>query len=228
MTPISSTSFLESLVGGGLFMAMLAGAAACGDIAPSNNGDAGGPVLDAGDLGSVDLGGGFVSLHVAFTERSATAGTLRVDASDTEEWIYVDLDARIEVMPADPLNDAVWDVAFRRFHIVVNGGVSGSGGVTVAAVDGQPFDVVEAPDMAAFVTDVADGEDEDALPDYVFSGGLDPWYAYDVVTHVLSPKARVFVLRTSAGGFVKLAIDDYYDGAGGSGHPTLRYAGLEE
>jgi hypothetical protein len=62
----------------------------------------------------------------------------------------------------------------------------------------------------------------------VFSGGLDPWYAYDVVTHVLSPKARVFVLRTSAGGFVKLAIDDYYDGAGGSGHPTLRYAGLEE
>lgn len=140
----------------------------------------------------------------------------------------MDLDARSEVMPADPLNDAVWDVAFRRFHIVVNGGVSGSGGVTVAAVDGQPFDVVEAPDMAAFVTDVADGEDEDALPDYVFSGGLDPWYAYDVVTHVLSPKARVFVLRTSAGGFVKLAIDDYYDGAGGSGHPTLRYAGLEE
>jgi hypothetical protein len=106
--------------------------------------------------------------------------------------------------------------------------VSGSGGVTVAAVDGQPFDVVEAPDMAAFVTDVADGEDEDALPDYVFSGGLDPWYAYDVVTHVLTPKARVFVLRTSAGGLVKLAIDDYYDGAGGSGHPTLRYAALEE
>lgn len=209
-------------------MAIFAGVAACGDIAPSDDGDAGGPLADAGDLGSVDLGGGFVSEHVQFTERSASAGSLRVDASDTEQWIYVDLDARTEVMPVDPLDDAVWDLGFRRFHIVVNGGVSGSGGVSVAALDGQPLDAVEAPDMAAFVTDVADGEDEDALPDYVFSGGLDPWYAYDVVTHVLTPKARVFVVRTSAGALVKLAIDDYYDGAGGSGHPSLRYAGIEE
>lgn len=209
-------------------MAIFAGAVACGDIAPSNNGDAGGPVADAGDLGSVDLGGGFVSEHVQFTERSASAGSLRVDASDTEPWIYVDLDARAEVTPADPLDDAVWDLGFRRFHIVVNGGVSGSAGVAVAVVDGQPLDAVEAPDVAAFVTDVADGADEDTLPDYVFSGGLDPWYAYDVVTHVLTPKARVFVVRTSAGALVKLAIDDYYDGAGGSGHPSLRYAGIEE
>ena len=209
-------------------MAIFAGAVACGDIAPSNNGDAGGPVADAGDLGSVDLGGGFVSEHVQFTERSASAGSLRVDASDTEQWIYVDLDARAEVTPADPLDDAVWDLGFRRFHIVVNGGVSGSAGVAVAVVDGQPLDAVEAPDVAAFVTDVADGADEDTLPDYVFSGGLDPWYAYDVVTHVLTPKARVFVVRTSAGALVKLAIDDYYDGAGGSGHPSLRYAGIEE
>lgn len=209
-------------------MALFAGAAACGDIAPSDDGDAGGPAPDAGDLGSVDLGGGFASEHVQFTERSASAGSLRVDASDTEQWIYVDLDARTEVTPVDPLDDAVWDLGFRRFHIVVNGGVSGGGGVSVAAVDGQPLDAVEAPDTAAFVTDVADGEDEDALPDYVFSGGLDPWYAYDVVTHVLTPKARVFVVRTSAGALVKLAIDDYYDGAGGSGHPTLRYAGIEE
>jgi len=98
----------------------------------------------------------------------------------------------------------------------------------VAVVDGQPFDAVELPAMAAFVSDAEDGEDEDALPDYVFSGGLDPWYAYDVATHVLTPKGRVFVVRTTDAAAVKVTVDDYYDGAGGSGHPILRYARIEE
>ena len=62
----------------------------------------------------------------------------------------------------------------------------------------------------------------------VISGGNDPWYAYDVTTHVLTPKPRVFVVRTTDGNLVKVAIERYYDGAGGSGHPTLRYERIEE
>ena len=232
----SSHSIFESLhvpVGAGLFLTVFAAAAACTDITPSDNGDQGrplvdqGPPLDLGDLGDMalpDLGHSFVSEPVPFTETGPAIGSLNVDASDTEQWIYVDLDSRTEVMPADPLDDAVWDLAFRRFHVVLNGGVSGTGGVTAASVGDTAFEAVQAPAAGAFVTDTADGDDEDTLPDYVISGGSDPWYAYDVTTHVLTPKARVFVVSTTEGALVKVAIERYYDGAGGPGHPTLRYA----
>ena len=100
--------------------------------------------------------------------------------------------------------------------------------MTAAVVDDRAFDTVEAADATAFVSDATDGDDEDTVPDYVISGGNDPWYAYDVTTHVLTPKPRVFVVRTTDGNLVKVAIERYYDGAGGSGHPTLRYERLDE
>ena len=80
-----------------------------------------------------DPGGPFVTEHVRFTESSFAVGSVQVNASDTEQWVYVDLDRRTEVTPADPLDDQVWDIAFRRFHMALNGGVSGTGGVTAAA-----------------------------------------------------------------------------------------------
>lgn len=232
----SSPSLFESLgapLGAGLFLAVFAAAAACTDITPSDNGDQGQPPVDQGpppdqgglgDMALTDLGHTFESEHVRVTETGPAIGTLSVDASDTEQWVYVDLDSRTEVMPADPLDDAVWDLAFRRFHVVLNGGVSGTGGVTAAMVDDAAFEAVQPPAAGAFTTDTPDGADEDALPDYVISGGDDPWYAYDVTTHVLTPKARVYVVRSTEGVLFKVAIERYYDGAGGSGHPTLRYA----
>ncbi len=236
-----SPSVLESLLGAALFAALFAGSAACGDLVPTDNGDQGGPALDLGpppdfgppeDLGDVgdqgDPGGPFVTAHVQFVESRPSVGTVTVDASGTEPWIYVDLDRRTEVSPANPLDDDVWDLAFRRFHVALNGGASGTAGVTAAVVDDRAFDTVEAADATAFVSDATDGDDEDTVPDYVISGGNDPWYAYDVTTHVLTPKPRVFVVRTTDGNLVKVAIERYYDGAGGSGHPTLRYERIEE
>lgn len=216
----SSSDLFQSLAGGALFAALLYGLTACGDIAPRDNGDAGALADAAGPSGD----GGAPSGAVRFSDPAAASGHFTVDASDAERWVYVDLDARTEARPADPAQDAVWDLAFRRFHVAMNGGVSGQGAVGAALVDDVPFDAVGLPRGTAFRFDAADGADEDALPDYVFSGGLDPWYAYDVGTHVLTPKARVFVVRTSAGATVKVAIERYYDDAGGSGHPTLRYA----
>ncbi|MEL7450695.1 MAG: PKD domain-containing protein [Pseudomonadota bacterium] len=62
------------------------------------------------------------------------AATQLIDATENEVWVYVDLDRFAVVTPTDALSDDSWDVAFQRFKVKVNGGVSGSGGVTVAAV----------------------------------------------------------------------------------------------
>ena len=59
-------------------------------------------------------------------------------------------------------------------------------------------------------------------------GGADPWYAYDLLTHTLSPQPYVYVVRTGDGGHFKIAFTNYYDAAGTSGFPTFRWALLAE
>lgn len=196
--------------------------AACGgDISPTNNGDMGDPTADLG-LPPGD-GGPLQTPRARFETTSATSGTLVVDASDDAAWVYVDLDGRAQVDETS----ADWDVRFQRFHAALNGGASGSGDVAAAVLDTVFADVGEAP-REGYEYDAVDGADEDELPDYVLSGGADPWYDYDPQTHTLRPKARTYVVRTTAGAFVKLAYVDYYAaGSRSSGHPQMMWSVLE-
>src|SRR5262245_40843635 len=76
-----------------------------------------------------------------------------VDATSADDWVYVDLDTFSLVTPSDPLDDARWDIALRRFAVKLNGGTSGAGDVSVAALlDTALLDVATAP-VDGFVTD---------------------------------------------------------------------------
>ena len=87
-----------------------------------------------------------------------------LDAADTDAWVYFNLTDNAVVYPAQPQNSREWDIAFERFKIKVNGGVSGSGGVRVAALQHTAFDSVEEvpastvyyPDRA--LADLSDSE----------------------------------------------------------------------
>jgi hypothetical protein len=140
----------------------------------------------------------------------------RINAQSAEDWVYLDLDTGLEITPATADNDPTWDIAFRRSNVATNGGITGTGGVTVASSSAPFSDVTTAPDTG-FVTDLADGDDEDTLPDYAFRF----WYLYDESTHVLTPDAITYVVRTTTGAFVKLRLAGYYDHVGTSGSPSF-------
>lgn len=146
--------------------------------------------------------------------------TLRVDATSSSAWTALDLDAQALVADGAP----GWDLAFQRMNVKSNGGVSGSGGVKVARL-AAPFDAVTAPPTEGFATDAADGPDEGTAPDYAFSTS-DPWYDYNVNTHILTPKAVTYVVLSTEGKAFKLEFKKYYDDAGTSGYPTVRFAAL--
>jgi hypothetical protein len=154
--------------------------------------------------------------HVTHVDNGDGSTTSTVDASSMSEWIYLDLDAGAEV----DAGDAAWDLAFQRFLILVDGGVSGDAGVEVAILDGADFAGMTAAPTDGWITDAADGDDEDAEPDLALGG----WYAYDPATHVLSPNDLVYVVRTGEGAYVKLQMLDYYDDAGTSGFPRFQWA----
>jgi hypothetical protein len=150
-----------------------------------------------------------------------------IDATDTEVTTHFDLDSQ-----AGTDADGPWDLAVRRFALTTNSGVSGDGGVVTWFVDGDLDDVTsmaDAPGGDGYV-DLADGDDrdEDADSPFLSPGGVDDsWYNYDLLTHTLSPKARVYLLQSTEGAAYALALRGYYDDQGTAGHVSFAWKTLD-
>ncbi len=81
------------------------------------------------------------------------AATQVLNARSPDQWVYFDLETFSVVIPQNPQNDTVWDVAFQRFKIKINGGVNGSGGVEVAGIKNTGLLTVSVVPTTGFVTD---------------------------------------------------------------------------
>ncbi|MCP4918499.1 MAG: hypothetical protein GY913_16465 [Proteobacteria bacterium] len=145
----------------------------------------------------------------------------RLDTTDYEAWLYLDLESRELVDITGPLTSDGWDLAFQRYTVKLNGGVSGGGEVEAAELLGQTLeDLVQAP-VDGWVTDAADA-DEDGVPEYA----LATWYDYDSATHLLSAADKSYALRSVEGGYFALQFDSYYDDAGSPGHVSFRVSSV--
>lgn len=145
--------------------------------------------------------------------------TTIIDATSLELWNHLDLETRAQAEESGP-----WDLRFQRSHISANGGVTGTGGVEVVPLAAAFAEVTAAP-ASGWITDAPDGDDANLDPDYAFAQG-EGWYAYDVQTHVLRPRPLVWVVRSTEGATIKLAIERYYDAAGSPAWITFRWAPL--
>jgi hypothetical protein len=148
-----------------------------------------------------------------------------INASTDDGWIYFDLESMAGLMPTSPEEAVDWDLAFQRFKIKSNGGVSGQGEVEIAPVTGVSWDALEAAPGGGYESDAADGADENEYPDYVFNSG-DTWFVYDPSDHTLSPREVIYVVRSTEGNHFKLQMLEYYDEAGTAGFPSFRWANL--
>lgn len=146
-----------------------------------------------------------------------------VDATSEEDWIYLDMADGSQLDVSDPQADGDWDLAFQRFHIKLNGGVSGSAGVEAVKLAETTFDEVEVAPADGYISDQADGDDDNDHPDYV----LQDWYDYNFMTHVLTPAVAVYVVRTADPVHYKIQLENYYDEAGTSGYLSFRWSRIE-
>jgi len=213
----------QTLLALALLGAVLAVPACADSIAPDegpDGPDGGPPPPTAPDGGPAADAAPAATGRVATVRRPDGTYTTRIDASASDAWIAVDLETGGEAAADGP-----WDLACQRFHVKLNGGVSGDRGVEVAPLVGADFAAVTAAPADGWIRDAADGDDPGTDPDLAFEQG-DGWYVYDPATHVLTPRPVVWVIRTSDGNVVKAVIESYYDDAGTSGHPRLRWAPL--
>lgn len=164
----------------------------------------------------------------AFNHRRLDDGSYEtlVDATSRTEWRYLDLDTGLAVVRSDPERGRSWDLAFRRYVILSNGGVSGEGGVLVARVVGRDFAAIAEAPEDGWIADAPDGpDDRDEDNDSAFTNGLDDWYLYESSSHALTPRSDVvYVVRSTERRFYKLRIVGYYDAFGTPGFLRFQWA----
>jgi hypothetical protein len=135
-----------------------------------------------------------------------------VDATSPDDWTHFSFRLGSVVTGPGPVD---WDLAFRRFRILANGGRGffGEGGI----VDLGPvsFDAVTAVPDAGYVPN-------EGVPD-PSNAAVAQWYRYGFFTHVLTPKPHVWAVRTADGRYAKVEILSYYCEGGGPGCLTFRY-----
>ena len=88
-----------------------------------------------------------------------------LNATSNESWVYFDLDTASVIYPENPQADSDWDIAFQRFKIKLNGGVSGPAGVAVSALHNTTLASAETSSSQNLVYDRALSElsDEELL-----------------------------------------------------------------
>ena len=135
-----------------------------------------------------------------------------VDATRPEPWRYFAF--RVGSVIEDP-GPRDWDLAFRRYEIIANGGPTFMGAGGVADLGEVAFaDVKAVPEGGYQATE----------------GGADPrnpalarWYSYGYFSHLLRPKPRVWAVRTADGRYAKLELVSYYCPRSQPGCVTFRY-----
>ncbi len=162
----------------------------------------------------------------AFThDEKDEVSTTTVNATCEEEWVYLNLSDKTSVSPNNPEDSQEWDLAFQRFKIKSNGGISGTGNVQVAVVTNTDFNELEEAPSSGYLTDAEDSDDEDEDPDYPFLAP-NAWYSYDEDTHILTPKDQIYVVQSISGDYFKIQLVEYYDDAGTSGYPQFNWASV--
>lgn len=135
-----------------------------------------------------------------------------VDASASDRWQFFSFDDGTVVPSAGPLG---WDLAFRRFRVIANGGVGFAGSGGIADLGESSLDGVAVVPSTGYVAN--------AVRTDTINAAVEEWYDYSYISHLLTPKPRVFAVRTAEGRYAVLQFVGYYCPGAVPGCVTFRY-----
>jgi hypothetical protein len=135
-----------------------------------------------------------------------------VDATDPEMWRYFSFRLGSVIAGAGAGD---WDLAFRRYQILANGGPQYAGRGGIADLGTVAFDDVRAVPETGY-------QPNERTPD-PRNPAIASWYRYGFFSHVLSPKPHVWAVRTADGRYAKIQLLSYYCARAEPGCLTFRY-----
>jgi hypothetical protein len=135
-----------------------------------------------------------------------------IDATDARRWQFFSFAQRSVVADPGPLD---WDLAFRRFQVIVNGGAGFAGAGGALDLGELDFDDVATVPTSGYAGTRARSDSTNAA--------IGRWYRYSFTSHLLTPQRRVYAIRTADGRYAKLEFAGYYCPGAEPGCVTVRY-----
>ena len=113
-------------------------------------------------------------------------------------------------------DESNWDLGFRRFQIIVNGGDGFWGEAGALVLGAVPLDsITELPAQGYAGTRVARGDS--IVPP------LEGWYSYSFMSHLLRSRGDAYAVRAADGRFAALRFLGYYCPGAQPGCVTFEY-----
>jgi hypothetical protein len=158
------------------------------------------------------------------------AQTFEVNSTGSTVWKYFSFADNDTVTVADPANSNAWDVAFQRYRIKTNGGLSGNG-LGSAANSYQKgltgFDALSAvSDTSTFINDASISiAVQQGYATYIVNPVLYTWFSLEFATQgtQIVPSDYIFIIKTSSGKYAKVWFKSYYSPENISGYVSFQY-----
>lgn len=131
--------------------------------------------------------------------------TVTIAAGDPERWQFFSVTRGLLTAP----DTAGWDLAVRRFHVIV-----APGGEAIR-LDAVPFDTLAMAPAGGYVATSFTGD--------TTNPAFARWYRYSMFSHLLTPDRAVFVVHGRDDRYTKLEILSYYCPGPEPGCLTFRY-----
>ena len=158
------------------------------------------------------------------------AQTFEVNSTGSTVWKYFSFADNDTVTVADPVNSNAWDIAFQRYRIKTNGGLSGNG-LGSAANSYQKgltgFDALSAvSDTSTFINDASISiAVQQGYATYIVNPVLYTWFSLEFATQgtQIVPSDYIFIVKTSSGKYAKVWFKSYYSPENISGYVSFQY-----
>jgi hypothetical protein len=164
------------------------------------------------------------------TKPAIQSHTFEINSSSSAAWKYFSFEKNDTVNISDPATSTDWDLAFQRYRIKTNGGLSGGamGSAANSYLKGQTgFDaLVVVSDTASFA---ADGPIQIAVQQgyatYIVNPELYTWFAIELAAQgtQIVPSDFIYIAKTATGKYAKVWFKSYYSASNVSGHVSMQY-----
>jgi hypothetical protein len=178
------------------------------------------------------------TLDKVLFSRADTEGTTvtRINSTNLDFNIYFSFQTNKQI-PASLSSSTTWDIAFNRYKISTNSGITNPSGL-----GGACLSTLTSVSSASSVSSSSQGCSDDkftidgksatqgvggAVGEFIGNALLTDWFNYEIGN--LTTKGSVYIVRGGGGagsGFYAVRIESYYSEAGTSGYPTMRWKKL--
>jgi hypothetical protein len=172
----------------------------------------------------------FLACKKEETKQPIQAQTFEINSTGSTTWKYFSFTTNDTVTITDPAHSTAWDLAFQRYRIKTNGGLSGSGSGSAANSykKGQSgFDgLTVVPDTTTFTPDASISVAiQQGYQNYVLNPVLYSWFSLEFAAQgtQIVPTDDIFIVRTATGKYAKVWLKSYYSATNQSGYVTFQY-----